>query len=245
MKADVVIPLSDQSKWQNNELRYCLRSLDKYFTDLGEIYVLSPADLPWLQNAHLIYKNDPLKSNKDGNLVNKVLHACRLPELSEQFIRLSDDQLFLQPTGIEFFAPFYLFNLKEKHQRWWSGKWKARMRRTMDYLTERQLPAFHFDTHSPQLYDKSKFLNAWNDVDFEANIGYCINTFYFNHYPDYISRMVRLGAIKITLEQSLPRAKIMEKIKNRQFMGYSDAGLNDDLKQILAELFPEKSRYEQ
>lgn len=243
MKCDVVIPLSNGSRWDNNELRYCLRSLEKYFLPLGEVYIMTPLDLTWIQHAHVINVGDPLKSNKDGNLINKVLHACRMPELSRHFLRLSDDQLLLgEISDISQVEPYFLFNLKETSPRWWSGKWKARMRRTMDYLTLHGMPAFHYDTHCPQIYDKQEFLRIWEAIDFESNIGYCINTMYFNHQDPSGKKI--LNGVKANMESAYSPDKLARRLEGKIYLGYSDAGLTDHLKAFLADMFPDKSKFE-
>jgi hypothetical protein len=243
MRCDIVIPLGPGSRWDNNELRYCLRSLEMNFAPLGNVYLMTTCQIPWLKNVHVINVGDPLKSNKDGNLINKVLSACDQPGLSDEFLRLSDDQLLISPVAMaDEIKPYFLFNLKECSQRWWSGKWKNRMRRTMNYLTEHGLPAFHYDVHAPMLYNKKAFSRVFKGVDFRSDIGYCINTFYYNHVDP--PEKVKMQQQKLTIEQPCTREQITGRLSGRKYMGYNDAGLNDDLKQILRELFPNKSNFE-
>jgi len=45
-RVDVVYPLSNGSHWDNNELRYSLRSLEKYALNLGRVFVVGPPRKP-------------------------------------------------------------------------------------------------------------------------------------------------------------------------------------------------------
>jgi hypothetical protein len=75
-KIDVVYTLGTESSWQDNELRYSLRSLERNFPDLGRVWIVGhkPA---WLTGVVHIPMADVHKQNKDANLIDKILAACR------------------------------------------------------------------------------------------------------------------------------------------------------------------------
>ena len=68
---DLVIPIGAGMSW-DNELRYVLRSYDKYVPDLGRVFLAGPVDklkkkYPWLRGVELIDCDDPYNHNKDAN----------------------------------------------------------------------------------------------------------------------------------------------------------------------------------
>lgn len=71
---DVVYKLGNGSRFDDAELRYSLRSLSN-FRDLGKIYVVGKKPA-WIKNVIHIPAGDPYKSNKDANIINKIILAA-------------------------------------------------------------------------------------------------------------------------------------------------------------------------
>ena len=233
---DLVIPLSNGSHWQDNEIRYCLRSFDKHFFNLRNVYIVGYKP-EFLKNVIHISVDDSFLQNKDANLINKILIACKREELSEVFIRCSDDQLLLQAVTLEDFQPKYLYNLTEcdfiKLNRW-----KKRMKATFEYLEQNNYTTFNYDSHVPISVIKKEFVKIMKSIKIEDGIGkgYCINTLYCNVLD--IERNVIKH--KVTLEGN----KEIDILEDDLFMGYNDIGLTDELKLLLQQRFFEKSRFE-
>lgn len=87
----------------NDELRFNLRALEKFFPSHGHIYIVTDAQTPhWLKphesltlidHAELIPKGLPVF---DSGHIESYLH--HIPNLSERFIYLNDDVFFCQPV---------------------------------------------------------------------------------------------------------------------------------------------------
>ena len=69
---DVIIPLGSESKFNNDELRISLRSIEKNL-DVDKIYIATTADIPWIKNVIKVPLIDPWNNNKDKNLIYKVV----------------------------------------------------------------------------------------------------------------------------------------------------------------------------
>lgn len=90
----------------NDELRFNLRALEKFFPNHGHIYIVTDAQIPhWLKphesltlidHAELIPKGLPIF---DSGHIESYLH--HIPNLSERFIYLNDDVFFGQPVTNE------------------------------------------------------------------------------------------------------------------------------------------------
>lgn len=239
---DVVYPIAGGrhgrkvlgSQWDNNELRYSLRSLERYFPNMGRVFIVGhkPA---WLTNVIHIPAEDTHRRNKDANLIDKVLLACR-GGVSPTFIRLSDDQCLLQPwDGVGAYHAGPAMGGCD------DGKWWRRMERTCEYLEGQGRPSLFYDTHSPQPIDREAFMEIMGAVNYQTPPGMCINSLYFNSVD--IPR-VGMGNRKASFHAPTTYEALVSGIKGKTFFGYSEAGTNDALKRLLQELFPAPSRFE-
>lgn len=239
---DVVYPLGAGSVWNDNELRYSLRSMEKNLRDLGRVFVVGHKP-DWLINVVHIPMKDIHRKNKDANLIDKVLAACRTG-VSDKFLFASDDQCLLQPVSLAELKAYHIGRLEDKPADFWGGgRWKRRLRRTYGLLLHEEKTTFHYDSHVPMVYERESFESVMTSWPYQQGIGYCINTLYFNMLA--IKEQYEMQGQKLTLEQPVPSAdEIRAKLIGKTYLGYSDAGLTDGLRTILAELFPEPSQFE-
>lgn len=101
---DVVIPLGGEQNYNHEELRYTLRSLEKYMQDLGRIFIVGKMP-SWAQNLEHIDCHDqgpdPVK-----NVMRKIEAACMDSRVSADFLLSHDDTFSLSHfTGEN--LPFY------------------------------------------------------------------------------------------------------------------------------------------
>jgi hypothetical protein len=94
----------------NDELRYSLRALERYFPDCGHVYIVTDAQTPaWLRNSandsaqvtiidhkHLIPANK-LPTFDSANIESYIHH---IPNLSERYFYLNDDVFFGSPMDV-------------------------------------------------------------------------------------------------------------------------------------------------
>lgn len=238
---DVVFPLGSGSVWQNNELRYALRALERNFLDLGRVFVVG-VQPHWLREAVCIPFADRHKRNKDANLIDKVLAACKAG-VSDTFVRCSDDEYVWRPCHVGEMLPYHGGELMRRPPKFWSGGWKERLRRTADFLQSHGYPTKHFDTHIPTVTNRQLFMQAMSRSPYQRGKGFTINTLYLNQAALIDPPMLRHE--KCTLEGSVAdKEKIREALAGKLYLGFNDAGLTPALKEILEETFPEPSRYE-
>jgi hypothetical protein len=90
----------------NDELRYSLRALERYFPDCGHVYIVTDAQTPaWLKASAkitVIDHKDLIPANKlptfDSANIESYIH--RIPNLSEQYFYLNDDVFFGSPVNL-------------------------------------------------------------------------------------------------------------------------------------------------
>ncbi len=231
---DVVIPLGGGSKNNNEELRLALRSIDRY-TTARHVWIVTDCAPDWVQNVKLLNVPDRNSRNKDANLIDKILAACREPELAETFIFLSDDQLFLAPYNPS--AVPVIYNARGYDSFDSGSRWNERMRNTFRYLEQQgiQLHA-NFDAHTPVVYRKADFLRVMEKTDYVPEPGFCINTLacgLIGMQPE-----LNQNFVKVHSEGGNPGP-----VTGKLFAGYNDAGFKV-MRETLFERFPEKSKFE-
>jgi len=238
---DVVYPLASGnhgrkvlgSKWDNNELRYSLRSLEKYLPRLGKVFVVTEHLPDWLTGVEHIHAKDEHRHNKDANLIDKVLLACE-SGVSDTFIRLSDDQCLLQEwDGNDVWHQGDATEVDKE------GKWWDRVNRTCDHLKSQGRPTWFYDCHCPAPVERESFIKAAEGVDYQTPPGMSINTLYFNSVDIFRSRMNGQVA---SIEGETMEGDLHDPAK--LFLNYSDAASNDSMQQILEKLYPSPSRFE-
>ena len=235
---DIVLPLGRGSKFDNFELRMALRSIERYAVDAGNVYIVSDSAPLWLKNVHVISVEDRHLHNKDANIIDKLMAAAKLPELSEKFVFWSDDQFAMQPLMLHLLPA--VFNRRGAADFNSDKIWHRRMRRTFEYLARQGIKLEHnFDCHLPQLMDKKLFCKIMQSVDYTAQPGYCVNTLYFGLAE--IPGLVAQENIKTTIEKcvflpAMPGGSL--------FIGCNDDAMLGNLPELLTGYFPDKSCYE-
>jgi hypothetical protein len=115
LKHDLVYVLGNGSKYDNLEIRISITSMLKFCSHwIGEIYVVG--ENPGIHNPRVkhIWAPDITKSNKDANIIHKVLTAInKIPKLTDNFLFCSDDILVTKKTDWEDFAPRQVFEYRQ------------------------------------------------------------------------------------------------------------------------------------
>jgi len=237
---DVVYALGSGSIWNNNELRFSLRALEKYALDLGRVFVVG-AKPDWLTGVEHIPMRDTCRCNKDANIISKVRAAIKAG-CSKRFIFASDDQALLSPTRLADLQNYASGDLANKRE-WGKGKWWRRMRATRDYLVAKGLPARNFDTHVFQPHTASHFERIASEAPYAKGNGFCINTLILNSDTSVVPR--GLGNSKASFYgRHGGLESIRRQCRGKIHLGYNNAGLRHGLIPWFAEAFPEKSRFE-
>lgn len=185
---DVVYFLGPGSKHDDWELRYSLRALIKNFKDLGSVYIIGNHKPSWLvPNKRLVLlsdkKNDsdPYKSNKDANLINKLIRAALHPHLSDVFLSASDDTILLRETTAQEMRLYYNGDLAEK--KWkatTTHKWQKRRKLTFEMLKKRGHPTRDFDDAHIPLPIAKQAVHSLLSLNYGEGVGYVVYTAYGN-----------------------------------------------------------------
>ena len=241
---DVVYVLGTGSKWNDNEIRFSLRSLEKNLKGFRQVFVVG-ANPEFLQNViHLEAEDifDPAV-NADGNIIHKVLAACADERLADDFLFINDDHLVLQPMEVGEIPAFHKGNMLDFRPMYWElNYWRKRLLRTMETLFIKGLPAFHYDCHTPILFNKTRFIEIMSGFDYAEGIGLTMKSLYGNSV--YAESGILLTDQKKTIFKNYTLQELNERLASCQFMSFNDMGLNRPLMYWLWKMFPDKSQFE-
>lgn len=237
---DIVIPLGDAPSDTNNlELRIALRSIHKFGSSVGNIWIVTANPPDWLDNVKILRYPDTFNDNKDANLITKVLAACSNEDLSDKFIFWSDDQVLNRAADLNDFTPAYnsrgLTRFSDPNKR---SKWGNRMYNTLAYIEKLHYnTSINWDSHLPQPIDKNMFIRIMSKIGYYKGPGMCINTAYFgsrNEQP-----VTYQEDVKDTYESEYNGEE-----PTKMFIGYNDKGFNSGLKELLLTKFGDPCKYE-
>lgn len=238
---DIVYVLGSGTKWQNNELRFSLRSLVKNLKGFRKIYVIGEKP-DWIKNVIHIPFSDELLNNADGNIIRKVLRACEEEKLSEDFLFINDDHIFMTEMIAADIPPFQKGDMTTFPREFFEFNfWRGRLWRTRNILIEKGYSALHFDCHTPIVMNKVWFPQVMSQFDYARNIGYTMKSLYGNVvHPD----APFLNGEKVTVFRPYTMKDLVARTANRMFVSFNDDGLTPVLKEWLITSFPEQSKYE-
>lgn len=236
---DLLYPLNKSSRWQDNELRFSLRSVEKHLTNVRNVYVVGECPNFLRDVIHVTFGDG--YQNKERNIYEKVLHACQLPGLSENFLFMNDDHFLLHDFDAVNFPTFHKADLSVAAQSMPEHSYyRKSLLRTISTLCDLGLPTVNFDTHCPILYNKWRFLSVMPQYDWTNTYGFTVKSMYCNTLR-----------IQGTLEQDgkfnfipLDQEQMINYTKDRKFFSIGDHAINHELAKFMGHLYPQTSRWE-
>jgi len=244
---DVVIPYRLENDGQ--ELRYAIRSIQRFFTPLGRIWVVG--DRPsWLQpdGDRLIHLNiGPICRIADVDIWHKLMVACLhpRPQLTERFVFWSDDQMALRPIGWKQLGPYHFGDLAELSP-WPTGgpyhDWWQRMRHTMEFLRRSGKTTLHGDTHCPLPMERDGVVRLLQSVPWKQAPGLCVGTLWLN-WTGLAAQARPMDARKTDITQPLGVQELRQQLAGRWFLCHTPAGWTGELRSVIDQVL-EKTEFQ-
>jgi hypothetical protein len=236
---DCVYVLGKGSHWDNNEIRYSLRSIEKHLVNYRNIVIVG--ELPdFIQGVVHIPCIDQLKW-KEANIYNKILTACNSDLVSDQFLFFNDDHFlnhnFDAPTFPFYYKSDIAVPLQRLHGR--SG-YRCSVMNTARVLRTHNLSTKYFDTHTPIIYDKKKFIDVMSRYDWNIARGYVIKSLYGN-------TLGIEGVLEPDCKINLPSPSmetLSSLIKPRKVWSIGNHSYGSGLQKLLQSLYPNPSKWE-
>ena len=175
---DLLYILGTGSRWQDNEIRYSLRSAEKNL-EHGKVFVVGE-NPGWLQNIRHIGCDDPYGIKKLKNSIYKLATAVRDPKLSGDFILMNDDFFILKPVDqIEPMCKGFLADTMAKHptkRGYYFDAMMSAFKKLLAYGIEKPKD---FSLHQPFLFNRNRVRKTM-DIFGGAGHGYLFRTMYGN-----------------------------------------------------------------
>lgn len=237
---DIVCPLGNGSKWMNNELRYSLRSLEKFGKNIGEVFIVG--EFPeWLQYCEHIPVKDGIGHEK--NIMLKLLAACNDDRVSENFMLWNDDYFLTAPINCELYPNYECGSLAMKIEaRIKEDGYRKSLENTRTFLTRNNKWTLMYDGHCPIIYNKTMFRELMNNVDWTIGNGYAIKSLYANYYA-----LPHQYMDDLKFSERIGESEIYQKINGRHIFSIADGVMfcpSKTMKNILEKLYPNPSKYE-
>ena len=233
---DVVFVLGTGSKFNNAEMRYALRSIEKYCPWVRQVWVVG-ADPGFLNTAFVKYvpAADVHTHCKDANLIHKIETVCRMPELSEEFLVCSDDQIVTYSSSWEDFRPRYVKRWSEADAAWYEAdSWKRNLRETLRRFGD---GAYYIQPHMWSQMKKSLFLEMLKMCNYKDEKSVTIFSLYGNF-------ALQQGA-SAPVENFEHEFCVGGELKPVRHVAYNDAAFGmPEFRDKLGELFPVICKYE-
>ena len=268
----IVIPFSIVgSHWQNNELRYLLRSLDVYLNDISVI-IIGDAIPDWTVNVEFVkferrypeaaraHFGDNHQYENFYDTLNKLKY-CADNDLGD-FLWTYDDVILLrEPKDDELQQVVATYKLSEDYKVK-IQKVRDRWQRTIARSLELYPCDYHYEHHMPLPYHSDLLKDMFKEYDpYTHFLPYAPHTLYFNMYykpeftldgdNDYGAMMYNDFSRDVSSCSSDNIESIRESLKDKLWLNYADRAINQrgtnkpsPLKEYLEERFPNKSKYE-
>lgn len=228
---DIVIPLGWRSEWKNNELRYSLRSFEKYLSGIGKIFIVTDlSGLPkFLKDViHIPYPD--MSNNELDNTTKKVIRACTDERVSQKFLLSNDDFFLLKPFEASTFPYYYSGDLTDDVKLRGKVDYSESLINTKRVLETNGFETRNFELHCPMLFDKTKFVQYIAAGCFPRSVYGNVERLQAGKKQDY--------AIKLPLNLTSP-------IEDNSVFTVSNGPVNGQMEILFEQLYPVKSRWEQ
>jgi hypothetical protein len=234
--------------WQ--ELRYSLRSLQKYLKEDFRIWIVG--DKPdWIKNInHIPHERcEGMQENSTYDAITKLMIFCNNPLTGQDFIRIYDDSYLLTDISFEKIKRIRAL-YKYEEMPFESGTWWNQLRKTLDILVKKGYPGWNTETHFPEFFNKFKM--QWIIDAYKARENRLLtsslyyNTLFPNMNPDIFSKEwgIQFYENQDNEYYSSSDGDLEAKCHGKLFMNHNNSGLTENLKRFISARFPEKSKFE-
>jgi len=225
------------------ELKFALRSIEKYLSGWDKIFVLSNQYPKYPLNDYdnwetqnfnglnFIYAED-FHGKKDYSIMQKMALACRHAEISDDFLMYHDDHMTAAPINVSSIKYWHNGSLSENLANSGSAHNRQSKANTLELMPD----ALHFDIHTPIIFNKERFLKTFQNLE---SRDVCVKSVYSNSFDDLEKEFMS----DCRINGNTGKIDILSMIRWRTFFS-TGTGISTPVVQVLKELYPEKSRFE-
>ena len=238
MKIDVVYIIGDRSIWGHNEIRFSLRSVEKYLKgNVGNVVICGylPTFIDHDKVIHI--PAEDITDIPDKNIAHKLLVASKSDKVSDTFLYMQDDVFLTEDIEIEK-VPY--ISKGEIHLNR-EDRYGQMLVYTHDLFKRLGLQNENFDHHYPLLIEKAKLIEAFASFDwFESPFGILTKTMYCTYNEVEFERLSDNKIFSLTGYDEM-----INYVRNRWSISTTDAVVRTKMfvKWVLEE-YPFRSKFE-
>ena len=243
-KKDLLYVLGTGSKHDNIELRYSLRSIEKYCTNYGRIFLIGE-DPGFLSDKVIYIPHEDFKCGyKHHNILTKIQIAAFTTDISDNFVWQSDDHFYIKPYDFATIPVYHKGYLKEEYQE--HDMYKASLIMTKHILESYDYPIYNCSQHCGTLLNK--------ETIFKINKTLIKDSYqtFESVEPTSIISNVMIKDLGMTPERRKDikifnfddRSQFEDITKDNFCFSIYDEAFDCGIEDILEELYPNKSKYE-
>lgn len=234
--------LGKESKWGDREIKYSVRSVEKYLQNYGKIFIIG--EKPHFFNDQIIHIpfND-IYGNKARNIMCKINRSASDKRVSNKFMLFNDDYFLLKQTDAPTYPYYYKNTLKEALEKNINNyEFTQHLRSTQGVLSLAGHTLNNFDSHYPIIYSKVGVKKVIEQYNWNIPFGYIFKSLYCN-------TLKIKGEFKPDCKIDHPHVFDSYKnvIKDWDMFSIGDGCLRGNVKsleQLMFSLYPNKSKYE-
>lgn len=239
---DILYVVGTGSKWNNNELRYSLRSIDKNGVNVGRIFIATET-LPKFINpetvTHVCIRD--LGKIKHRNIMDKIECVMNYSDIADDFLLSSDDHFYLRETDFDRYPLYHKGEIQERDE---NAEYWLSMRDTKRLLEQHGLTTYSTNPHCNTHFNRPMFMehSALMKEGKQLRYGAEVNCLMGNLMVAAGVEPVQYDDIKI--KKFKDREDLLRQLGDTHCFSIYDSALNCGIKEYLREIFPNKSRWE-
>jgi hypothetical protein len=268
-KITFVVPLGQGTQWENNELRYMIRSLETHCQFDFDVMLFTTNKMDWLDCKQVLVERTYPKAvreyfnGKDHyenyyDVIHKLQAAIDHEDVSEDFVFIYDDLILLEDYYLADVKKIYAANKYENNKQFFDGrknKWIRTIHTSIQLCMAHGYETYIYETHLPRFFNKANVKQMFQKhIPEQLYIPYALSTLYYNMYYKkptenyYAYNTVKAGMYGRTHHNDEFRSTTEQDIQlgvlGKLWLNYNNRGLTPALKRWIELHFPVKSRFE-
>lgn len=243
---DILYVVGTGSQWNDNELRYSLRSIAKYGRNIDRVFLVGHNPDFVSDRVHFLPCSDPY-ARKHKNIMHKVLKAVSKTDIGRHFVISSDDHFYVRETDFENYPVYFRDGeIPSEFDASKQNNYYRSLLETRALLKKYGLPTYqtnpHCNTHfRTDLYKRNKYLF---DEAMRLEYGGEMNCIMGNLLITNGASPVLYEDSKLSLDKYRDKKTFDNRIADIDCFSIADCSLEWGIGGYLQSLFPDKCKYE-
>lgn len=154
-KIDILYIKGKKSENDDLEIKYSLRSLERYVMDYGRIFITGECP-EYIDQKKVVFTPADDIGTPMTNHWWKVLKTIQMTDISDYFVLMYDDIFFTTVTKLSRYIPYQRGMLGEQHTG--SAAYRNCLEETKKWLEKNGLPTYDYELHIPFIYNRENFM---------------------------------------------------------------------------------------